>query len=166
MKVYKNKNLILQGYRSTNGDGLWDIPIPPPPPTINNQWDKKSNLIPIQKIPKQQQQTLNIIIRKDKAAKDLALYLHAACFSPTTHTFLKAIKNNHFVGWPGLTLDLIKKHLPLTPATVKGHLKQETQGIQSTTKIIQEPFQDIDMYPSSDTPNKKTHDVIYSITTK
>jgi hypothetical protein len=64
--------------------------------------------------------------------QQLAVYLHAACFSPAPSTFIKAIKHGYFASWPGLTTDLITKHLPLQVATCKGHLDQEAQGLQST----------------------------------
>ena len=97
-------------------------------------------------------------------ARDLALYLHAACFSPTKDTFLTAIQKNHFLGWPGLTSSLIRKHLPVTTATIKGHLRQEQQGLQSTKHSTR--FFDDDMYPLPPSTNIKTHDVIYALTNK
>ena len=57
-----------------------------------------------------------------------------------------------------------KTPLPLTTATIKGHLRQEQQGLQSTKQST--TFLDSDMYPLSDTPNVKTHDVVYAVTTK
>ena len=80
-------------------------------------------------------------------------------FSPVAHTFLKAIKNNQFLGWPGLNEKLIKKHLPLMPATVKGHLHQEKQGLQSTKQLTNTQQSDLQLYmnPPSDVPNVKTH---------
>jgi len=54
----------------------------------------------------------NVIIRKKKTKSDLAHYLHATCLNPTTTTFVKAIKNNNFTTWPGLTTDLVRKNLP------------------------------------------------------
>ena len=57
------------------------------------------------------------------------------------------------------------KHLPLTIATVKGNLKQEKQGLQSTS-IINSITTDMNMYPAPDEPNLKTYDAIYSITSK
>ena len=156
MKILKNNNEIIQGARSTTGDGLWNIPLPSPTPTINNVHNCS--------LP---HPSINVIIRKSTTAKDLALYLHATCFSPTKDTFLKAIKNNHFIGWPGLTATLIQKHLTPTIASIKGHLKQEKQGLQSTsTKLPFPSFSDEDMNPPSDIPNIKTHDVILSITSK
>ena len=159
MKVYKENQCLLQGHRSTNGDGLWDVPIPKPdPPPVRTAQH-------ITTVPHLPSPSMNVIIRKDKTAKDLAVYLHAACFSPTKHTFLQAIKRNHFLGWPGLTPTLIANHLPLTAATIQGHLRQEQQGLQSTQHSTS-AFNDVDLYPTSDLPNKKTHDVIYAITTK
>ena len=157
MTVAKNSKTIFSGHRSTSGDGLWNINLhknPPPLPPLQSKTSSQPSA-----------PSLNVILRKSTPAKDLAIYLHAACFSPAKHTFLKAIKNNHFIGWPGLSASLISKHLPLTIATAKGHIKQERQGLQSTSKANLLTH-DMDMYPTPDVPNIKTHDVIYSITSK
>ena len=61
-------------------------------------------------------------------------YLHQACFSPVSSTWCKAIDNDQFLGWPGLTSKAVKKHLPASTATVKGHMVRPKQGIRSTTK--------------------------------
>ena len=136
---------------------------------------------------------LNIVLRKDEKQADLATFLHAACFSPVPSTFIKAIDNGHFSTWPGLTTKLIKTHLPKSMATEKGHLKQERQRLQSTSKsslnyddyiqqikknianlkknlpantTIQQALEaDIlaDAFPSSDEPNIKTKEVAYSL---
>jgi hypothetical protein len=63
---------------------------------------------------------------------DLVAYLHRACFSPTKSTWLKAINAGYFATWPGLTAELVSKHLPKSIATAKGHLRQERQNLQST----------------------------------
>ena len=78
----------------------------------------------------------NVILRKKQTHVDLIKYLHKACFSPTISTFSKAIKNNHFTSWPGLTVPLVTKHLPKSVATSQGHLTSERQGLQSTTKPL------------------------------
>ena len=117
IKIFKNNNLLLQGFRSQNGDGLWDLPIPRPPP--HSQQEKQSTLHYKQPSP-----SINIIIKKATTARDLILYYHTICFLPTKSTFLKAIKNNHFIGWPDLT-SLSNQNLLMTPATVKGHLHHE-----------------------------------------
>jgi hypothetical protein len=63
---------------------------------------------------------------------DLIAYLHHACFSPTKSTWLKAINADYFATWPGLTAELVSKHLPQSIATAKGHLRQERQNLRST----------------------------------
>ena len=67
----------------------------------------------------------------------LVQYLHQAAFSPPKATLLKAIHNNQFVTWKGLTVNAVKKHLPdSSPATDKGHMKRQKQGIRSTKEKI------------------------------
>ena len=139
------------------------------------------------------QPTLSVIIRKNQTKADLARYLHAACFSPVMSTWKKSIKNNHFTTWPGLTAQLILNHLPLSQATVQGHIKREQQGLQSTTKphnnhknkmeelrmklqLLKanrkpnETLHDVitkdimqDAYPSSPSPNLQSHQVAYAV---
>ena len=75
---------------------------------------------------------LNVIIRIQTLKTDLAAFFHGALFSPVKATLLKAINNNHFVGWPGLTKKLISRHLLDTVATAKGHQNQERQQLQTT----------------------------------
>jgi hypothetical protein len=61
---------------------------------------------------------------------DQVAYLHCgACFSPTKSTWLKAINASYFATWPGLTAELLSKHLPKSIATSKGHLQQERQNL-------------------------------------
>ena len=44
--------------------------------------------------------------------KDLIVYLHRACFSPTMSTWTQAIDAGYFATWPGLTSKLVKKISP------------------------------------------------------
>ena len=93
LKVIKNNKIVLSGFRNHN-DGLWDIPI--------RQNSQVKSTIPLTGKPLQPllSQYLSVIIQKDKPRHDLATYLHAACFSPTKATFLRAISNNNLVTWP------------------------------------------------------------------
>ena len=59
-----------------------------------------------------------------KTKKDLASYLHKSCLRPKMSTWIKAIENNNFLTWPGLSKHLINKHLEKSEATMKGHMKQ------------------------------------------
>jgi len=104
--------------------------------------------------------TVNAILKIDKTSrKDLALYLHACAYSPRKSTFLEAIKKGLFTTWPGLTYDLIKKHLPDIIATSKGHLRQEQKNIRSTQiKIEDEPENLLDYHPLPEEDNTKTHE--------
>ena len=105
----KDKNIILQGHRSTSGDGLWDIPISSTKlPTIRHN----RAVTPVTP-------SMNVIIRRNEAKRDLIRYLHGACFSPTKATWIAAINNGHFTTWPGLTTSLVTKYLPPSIYTAK-----------------------------------------------
>ena len=67
---------------------------------------------------------------------ELVQYLHRCAFSPVVHTWTKAINAGYFAIWPGLTSELVRKHLPKLLATAKGHLKQDRQNIRSTKPSI------------------------------
>ena len=58
-------------------------------------------------------------VYEKQSKQDLVLFYHAACFSPSKSTFIKAIKNKAFTSWPGLTAELVATYLPKTEATVK-----------------------------------------------
>ena len=122
IKVSKNNKLILRGHRSKSGDGLWDNPIPTPP---SRRYQPPS-------IPQFPRQSSNVVLRHDKSRSDLAQYLHAALFSPTQATLLRAIKSNFLISFPNLTAKLIEKHPPPSVFTTAGHLRQEKQGLRST----------------------------------
>ena len=96
--------------------------------------EKKADLLRAAVTPKHHK--IGVIIRKKQTHRDLARYLHATCFSPVPSTWEKAIRNNHFCTWPGLTPQLIKRNLPLTTATIQGHLHRQRQKLQSTKDNI------------------------------
>ena len=62
---------------------------------------------------------INVILRKKQPQLDLVTFLHGACFAPVASTWVKAIKNGHFTTWPGLTPELVTKHLPTSVHTAK-----------------------------------------------
>ena len=70
-------------------------------------------------------QKANIIIRKKQTKVQLAQYLYATCLSPSVTTWTKAINNNQFITWPGLTSKLIHNYLPKSLYTYQGHMKLE-----------------------------------------
>ena len=112
MHILKDNKIILQGHRNFN-DGLWDVQIPsvPPPPPLYKTMN------------------LNYIITKDKSKTDLVRYLHATAFSPSITTFIKAIKNENFITWPGIDTLNFATLLGTTKATELGHLDQERANL-------------------------------------
>ena len=107
LQVFKNGQVVLEGKRNWN-DRLWDI-------NISNKHE-----------------SANIILQQDRTKSDYATYIHACMYSPAKSTLLQAIKKGYLVGFPGVTSELINKHLLPSPATAKGHLNQERRNLQST----------------------------------
>ena len=68
---------------------------------------------------------LNVIIRKRQLKKNLVKFLHQSLFSPRPSTLLKAVKKNFLASFPGLTPNLVQKHLETSVPTELGHLRQE-----------------------------------------
>jgi hypothetical protein len=77
--------------------------------------------INLRKYNQQSQQPVANNVYELRNAGALVHYLHKAPFSPT-------------ITWPGLTEEVINKHLKLTPATAMGHMNQRRQNIRSTSK--------------------------------
>ena len=70
-----------------------------------------------------------------RTKKDLAQYLHLACWSPAPTTWKQAVELGFFATFPGLSPSLISKHLPRSIATSKGHLKQLRKNLRSTKTL-------------------------------
>ena len=62
----------------------------------------------------------------------LIQFLHQCAFSPPPSTWINAINNKHFSSWRGLTADAIRKYLPPSTATAKGHIKKTQASVRST----------------------------------
>ena len=92
---------------------------------------------------------------------ELIQFMHAACGHPVPSTWIQAIQSGNFATWPGLTADAVRKHLPKSTATVKGHLNQQRKNVRSTQRPVSEP----NPKPKSEIPildsdlNVKTHQV-------
>ena len=67
-----------------------------------------------------------------KAIPDLITYLHAAAGYPVKKTWIKAIQQGHYIGWPGLTADRVHKFLTPKLETALGHMHKIKQGTKST----------------------------------
>jgi hypothetical protein len=112
VNLLKNNKIIITGTRLTNG--LWSIPITPSSvaPSIHQA---------------------NGILRLDLPKQELAVFHHMILGSPGRRIYLlRAIRRGHLLSFPGLTTELITKHLPKSVATVLGHQDQEARNIRST----------------------------------
>ena len=86
----------------------------------------------------------------------LIQYLHQASFSPPKATLFKALHNNQFATWSGLTVKAVQKYLPdSSPATDKGHMKQQEQGIRSTKNKIMTALETIETARDMNPPMEK-----------
>ena len=61
-------------------------------------------------------------------------YIHQCMFSPTVDTFCKAIDNDQLIGFPKITSAQVRKYLPESTATAKGHMNRQHKGLRSTTR--------------------------------
>ena len=55
---------------------------------------------------------------------DLIKYLHLASWSPVMNTWINAIDKGFFATFPGLDAQTVRKHLPKSVPTAKGHMKK------------------------------------------
>ena len=62
------------------------------------------------------------------AVPQMIKFLHATAGYPVIGSWLKAIKKNHYMSWPGLCAATVKKHLQDSPITSKGHMKMVRQN--------------------------------------
>ena len=103
-------------------DNIWRIPIP-----------TKAE-ITTHKPPTSKSLCYNAYEQKTK--KDLARFLHGCAGFPSHSTWIKAITHpNYYTTWPGLTTQLITKHLDKQLPTVMGHMTNIRTGIRSTKKL-------------------------------
>ena len=57
--------------------------------------------------------------------RDIVRYVYRATGSPVPATWIKSINNGNYATWPGLTSQLVRKHLPKSDYTTKGHTRQD-----------------------------------------
>jgi hypothetical protein len=122
---------ILRGWLDKKAN-LWWIPLVPI--VLNNN----TETVPINKPPTEflpnRPPPIEAIhnVNKLKTQPELVQYLHALAGFPTKPTWIEAIKNNHNVSWPGLTVNAVTKHFPESKETMKGHGQKGKSGLQFT----------------------------------
>jgi hypothetical protein len=110
---------VINGWRDIS-TGMWRVALLPTAPT--NQ--------PTTKLPTEALHNVYEV----KTQPELIRYLHAAAGYPTKSTWVKAIKNNQYASWPGLTMEAVSKYFPESDKTHKGHGRKRRSGLRSTKK--------------------------------
>ena len=111
-----DNQLVLTGYRDPT-TGLYLLPTKPQPATAPVPRDLAAlNAYAETNVPK------------------LMRYLHACAGFPVAATWIQAIDRGYFTTWPGLSASRVRKYLPKSEETAKGHMKLVRQGIRSTSK--------------------------------
>ena len=138
--IYYKNSIILSGPRDPTTE-LWIIDLPVTNNNIRTPLQAATNegesRTPIYNNNTIQMHCNNAYTINTK--KELIRFLHAACFSPTKATWIKAINNNQFATWPGINAADVTKYLPPSMATTKGHMKMHRKNVRSTrnnNKII------------------------------
>ena len=67
-----------------------------------------------------------------RTKSDLAAWHHQSCWAPVHTTFSAAASAGYLASFPGLSPDLITRHLAPIPATAQGHMRMSRQGVRST----------------------------------
>jgi hypothetical protein len=101
VEVLHNHKRILEGIRDER-NRLWTVDLQANNLHKANNEKAKQNL--------KSEQAHNVYECTNK--RDSVRFLHAAAFSPVQDTWLKAIWAGHFATWPGLTKDIVCKHIP------------------------------------------------------
>jgi hypothetical protein len=161
VRIERDGQLILHGQRDPTTN-LWAIPLLPTKAPTSHLMDKPladqgpgccSFPLPLAHANSAYHTTTQ---------RDHVTFLHAACGYPVPTTWIQAIDRGHFATWPGLTSELVRKHLPKSIPTIKGHLHQQRQNIRSTRADIIPNFDD-DATPAPDAPNVGTHLVFSAV---
>jgi hypothetical protein len=116
-RILQDNNVILDGPHDPTTN-LWLLPLQPKPSPIPTGTQTAPHL--------------GFHAHQTSTKSDLLQYLHAACYSPVTSTWLQAIRNNNFITWPGVTAPAVSKHLPPSIATTQGHLDLAPKNRRST----------------------------------
>ena len=81
--------------------------------------------------------------------------------------WIRAINNQQYASWPGLTADVVTRHYPDSEETPKGHGRKAPSG-QRSTKVTIQALDDSDEAFGLDTskpqrPTKKERTVFYLV---
>eukprot|EP00957_Ditylum_brightwellii_P014936 1125999-Ditylum_brightwellii.AAC.1 len=139
VQVCKEDRVIVQGWQDNN-TWLWKIPIVNKTKPIHQQSKETTNEYANAAV---QLSTTDYTMHMANSVYDcstqeqITKFLHITMFSSVKMVLLEAARRKCLQGWPGFTQAAICKKIDVEEDTVKGHLKQTRQGIQSTK--LEEP---------------------------
>ena len=149
-KIVVSEEAVLKGWRCPHAN-LWRIPLQDEVTSLNEHTllldgpDGRDTLHSMYAVPSSAEMLAHIeLFSKPNPAEAInnlydlpsieraVRYLHAAAGFPTKATWLRAIRNGHYVSWPLLTVRNVNKHFPESEETQKGHMRNQRQGVRST----------------------------------
>ena len=136
---------VAAGYRETTGLRFWRMPIKAPAQERSGDMALKKKLslverLLLSKAPKVAEKHLSAAKQLAHNVYDLPSikegirWMHAACGYPAKSTWIKAIRNGNYAGWPLLSVENVHKHYPETDETPMGRLNQSRTNVRSTNK--------------------------------
>ena len=81
-------------------------------------------------------QSINSALGQPNAAARMRFY-HAALFSPPLSTLQQAVRSGFLSTFPGLHLQTLRRHPPVSEATIKGHLNASVIIIVPLERVSQ-----------------------------
>ena len=122
--------IVLKGHKCSK-TGLWMVPLDTRHSPAQNEPSGSKQVLEHMQFANFAHEFLANLI-PTSSQEELAMYYHQCLCSPPKSSMLKAIRNNQLASFPGLTYELISKHLPPSSATDKGHMVRTRQGARST----------------------------------
>lgn len=107
--ISRNNEVLMQG-NCDSPTGLWTLPLKETHASANSAYQTTTQADHVQ-------------------------FLHACAGYPVPSTWIDAINRGQYTTWPGLTSNLVMKHLPKSDATIKGHLHAQCKNLCSTRKL-------------------------------
>eukprot|EP00957_Ditylum_brightwellii_P036377 2754426-Ditylum_brightwellii.AAC.1 len=143
--VSRDNKTLVQGWRDSNTK-LWRIPIVDKEPTSTEHTQllnaacatqEEYGNAAVQLVTDNYTMHMANSVYDCSTQEQLIKFYHSTMFSPVKRVLIKAARRKYLQGWPGFTQAAICKHIDVEEATVKGHLNQARQGVQSTK--VEEP---------------------------
>eukprot|EP00957_Ditylum_brightwellii_P134055 10220504-Ditylum_brightwellii.AAC.1 len=143
--VSKDDETLVTGWRDTT-TRLWRIPIVDkeasapentPLPNSNYATQEEYGNAMVQLVTNDYTMHMANSVYDCSTQEQLIKFYHSIMFSPVKKVLIKAARHKYLRGWPGFTQAVIRKHINIEEATVKGQLNQARQGVRSTQ--VEEP---------------------------